>query len=221
LASRSKASLPPMLPFAPVDFADVHTINIILNYHNLTLLVLTRNLTKVEETILNDYKEYGFIQLCSHRTKNQNICNQIKHLFSDIGTVTTADMINKYLEMAAKYVSLFGNDVDSVTTNILSEERHVTNFIQENYIIDHSIEHRIRASILYKTCFGLMRQSDHLAKSDSNATAIRNLSKYLKNMGLQKKRYNDGFYYYGIREKTKDELKSDVKTVDTTYRPDV
>jgi hypothetical protein len=43
---------------------------------------------------------------------------------------------------------------------------------------------------------------EDFVKIDSNKISgfRTRLSKYLKDLGLQKKRYNDGFYYYGIVE---------------------
>jgi arginine repressor len=56
----------------------------------------------------------------------------------------------------------------------------------------------MRASSLYDIII-----NSNFVKIDSNKISgfRTRLSKYLKDLGLRKKRYNDGFYYYGIIEK--------------------
>jgi hypothetical protein len=58
----------------------------------------------------------------------------------------------------------------------------------------------MKASVLYD----LIIHSNVLKMDKDNekiAGFRTRLSKYLKDIGLQKKRYNDGFYYYGIIKK--------------------
>ncbi len=82
-----------------------------------------------------------------------------------------------------------------------SEESQVKKFLKSKYTIDDDINHKMKASALYDIII-----SSKIVKIDEDKIAgFRNrLSKYLKDIGLQKKRYNDGFYYYGIVEKEPD-----------------
>jgi arginine repressor len=53
------------------------------------------------------------------------------------------------------------------------------------------------------TLYDIVIKSQYVCKIDkTKITGFKNrLSNYLKDLGLQKKRYNDGYYYYGIVKK--------------------
>ena len=54
----------------------------------------------------------------------------------------------------------------------------------------------------YSTLYDIIINSNIVKIGSDKIAGFRTrLSKYLKDLGLQKKRYNDGFYYYGIVEK--------------------
>ena len=57
----------------------------------------------------------------------------------------------------------------------------------------------MKASVLHD----LIIQSNVCSIEKTKITGFKNrLSQYLKDIGLKKKRYNDGYYYYGIVKKT-------------------
>ncbi len=69
-------------------------------------------------------------------------------------------------------------------------------YLTKFYVLSDDINKKMKASALYNTII-----SSGIFNFDNKFTlsGFRNrLSVYLKNLGLQKKRYNDGYYYYGI-----------------------
>jgi hypothetical protein len=100
-----------------------------------------------------------------------------------------------YIDFSNKH-----NDTNNIST---SEEQQVKKFLHSKYIIDDDINHKMKASILYD----LIINSNVVKIDNDKISGFRTrLSKYLKEIGLHKKRYNDGFYYYGIIKKTPNEF---------------
>jgi adenylate kinase family enzyme len=197
-------------------------VHVILNYHEYSVLVLTHSLTEDEQNVLDHYQEYGFVKLFTYYAKTKTVCDKIARMFVDeTSTISpvTVGIINKQLELASQYVVLFGLVDDTECTDFDTEERRIIEFIQENYVIDHTIEHRMKASAIFTICTGFLQQADQ-----NEVNMRKRISTYLKKMNLQKKRYNDGYYYYGIREKTAEEMYSNIKKdipSDTTYHPEI
>lgn len=177
----------------------VFVSHVILNYYDYSTFILTKDLTCNEEIILTEFQEYGFIKLFSYRTKNKTIFEQINIFFGD-KPCQTPDIINKNLLMIEKYISLFGNNTDNEKSIFEDEEIRITQFIQNTFIIDHSIENKIKASKIYQRLFTCIKKNRNNLVSDE-VNMRKRISTYLKKLGLQKKRYSDGYYYYGIQFK--------------------
>ena len=96
---------------------------------------------------------------------------------------------SQYIEFSVKHNS---NHILS------SEESLVKQFLNHKYIIDNDINHKMKASTLHDI---IIESKIVKIENDKLAGFKNRLSKYLKDLGLLKKRYNDGFYYYGIVEK--------------------
>ena len=225
-------SLPSLMAYNTVDYTGTpysssnlscnHVVHVILNYHEYSVLVLTHSLTEDEQNVLDHYQEYGFVKLFTYYAKTKTVCDKIARMFVDeTSTISpvTVGIINKQMELAAQYVVLFGLVDDTECTDFDTEEQRIIEFIRENYVIDHTIEHRMKASAIFTICTGFLQPVDQ-----NEVNMRKRISTYLKKMNLQKKRYNDGYYYYGIREKTAEELHSNIKKdipSDTTYHPDI
>lgn len=142
--------------------------------------------------IINYHSEFGFIKLFNISTSNENVINFIQNeynavLFNDINE------INKKLLVTSQYIEV--NDLNAFS---YCEESVVKKYLTNKYTIDNDVNHKMKASALYDILI-----SSNAIKIDADKLAgfKTRLSKYLKDIGLQKKRYNDGFYYYGIVEK--------------------
>jgi hypothetical protein len=209
-------------PYSSSNLSCNHAVHVILNYHEYSVLVLTHSLTEDEQNVLDHYQEYGFVKLFTYYAKTKTVCDKIARMFVDeTSTISpvTVGIINKQLELASQYVVLFGLVDDTECTDFDTEEQRIIEFIRENYVIDHTIEHRMKASAIFTICTGFLQQADQ-----NEVNMRKRISTYFKKMNLQKKRYNDGYYYYGIREKTAEEMYSNIKKdipSDTTYHPEI
>lgn len=89
-----------------------------------------------------------------------------------------------------------------------SEEVRVKEFLRSTFVLNQDPDQRMRASALFDMVVG-QGGVCRVAESQKPAFRVR-LSRYLKDLGLDKKRFSDGFYYYGMRAKTQAEIQKDV-----------
>jgi hypothetical protein len=76
------------------------------------------------------------------------------------------------------------------------EEEKIKIYISRSFEIVDDLNYKIKASVL---CNDI---STNFFYDTATAQGLNvRLSNYLKDMGLQKKRYNDGYYYYGFKPK--------------------
>ena len=159
-----------------------------------TLCIL--NPTAEEEYIINNHQEYGFIKLFKIKTDNQEIINVIEKGYSN-HQFNAIEEINEHLEIISQYID-FANKHSKNDTCISAEERQVKAYITSFYEINNNIENKMKASALYD----IILNSKSVLIDQSKLGGFKNrLSKYLKDLGLEKKRFNDGYYYYGIKVK--------------------
>jgi uncharacterized short protein YbdD (DUF466 family) len=146
--------------------------------------------------IINNYPEFGFIKLFEFETNNEDIIYFIEKEFNKIQFINV-DEINKKLLFTSQFIE-FSNKHNKSINIVSSEENQVKHFFDINYTISNDINHRMKASLLYDSII----MSNFVKLDNDKLSGFRTrLSKYLKDIGLQKKRYNDGFYYYGIVKK--------------------
>ena len=171
------------------------TIYVLINDKFLQTLTI-KNPDQNIAYILKNHSEFGFVKLFNFSTGNNDIINFIerefnKAIFNDI------EEVNKKILVTSQYIDFANKQNDS---NILasSEENQVKKFLNSKYTINDDINNKMKASTLYEI---IISSKAVKIENDKVAGFRSRLSKYLKDLGLQKKRYNDGFYYYGIVDK--------------------
>lgn len=168
------------------------TCYVLINDRFLKTLTI-RNPDQYVDYILKNHTEFGFIKLFDYETTNIEIINFIEREFYNI-KFNDVKEINKKLLLTSQYIEFLTKQDDSNMLEI-SEEIQVKKFINDNYTITDNVTDKMKASVLHDIIV-----NSKVLNIDSNKIAgfKTRLSKYLKELGLQKKRYNDGFYYYGI-----------------------
>ena len=179
-------------------------IIIVYNYiYNNTFV-----LEKPEEddiVIITAHTDYGFISLLDLTTSNELIINFIKETFDNY-MFDNIEELNNTLDILSKNISLFIKNINTNKT-LLTEEKVITDFLNMTYILNDDINHRIKFTDIYNIIVDSPITKPYIILSNFK----NKLSQYLKNMGLQKKRYNDGYYYYGIHGKTSKECEQDMQ----------
>jgi hypothetical protein len=175
----------------------ITNINVILNHKYLQTKVLI-NPDPILENMIHNYPEYGFFYLFSFKTTNNLIVKSIEDKCDNCIFENIEDL-NKRLSMLSDEIYYMQQNEDSKEAKnelYANEEAQVKQYFKYYYDITDNIEHRIKASAL---CDILMNNLLVDIKTHSVNSFRNRLSKYLTDLGLKKKRFNDGFYYYGVR----------------------
>ena len=170
-------------------------IVVMINIKSLQTIRLETINSDVSHVIKN-HPEFGFINLFSILTNNEDIIQFIDREFNKI-QFNDIEEINIKLLVVSQYIDFYTKHIN--TNNItISEENEVKKYISSNYTINNNIINKMKAATLHD----MIVNSKCLSFDQSKINGFKTrLSKYLKDLGLQKKRYNDGFYYYGIYSK--------------------
>lgn len=159
-----------------------------------TITILDPNADVIH--IIKNHPEFGFIKLFGIETNNKDIISFVEREFNNVH-FNDVEEINKKLLVTSQYIN-FSNKHNDANNMASSEENQVKKFLNSKYTIDNEPNHKMKASTLYD----LIINSKVVKIDNDKVSGFRiRLSKYLRDIGLQKKRYNDGFYYYGIVEK--------------------
>jgi hypothetical protein len=147
-------------------------------------------------TSIFEYTEYGFIELFTIKTDNDEIELFINKQYNG-NIFNNSTEINESLVSTSQYIEFSNNKVNN-NKQLLEEEKSVKHYLNTYYNITNDIDNKIKAKVLYDTLI-----KEKLCNIDKTKLAgFKNrLSNYLKELNLQKKRYSDGYYYYGIVKK--------------------
>ncbi len=161
----------------------------ILRKYNLTEL---QELEHMEETMKQN-PFYGFGTLFVLKTTSKDIVEHIRLSFQS-KQFRSLDEINMVLKIEENYIQFVqNNQAVGLDEEKEAEEQNVKRYLHSYFEIDNNPDHKYKAQVLFQF---FANQKDAGFSVDTN---FRNrLSKYLINMGLQKKRFSDGYYYYGL-----------------------
>jgi len=181
-------------------------LTVILNHYNLNTIVV-KEINNKQNEIINNYTEYGFIKLFDISTNNELVKGFIHNTYAN-NKFNDKDEINKLLGVTSDFIKIY-NKLDKENSKVLDEQTQIKNYLEANFIIDNDINNRIK----FTEFLSLIENSPLIDIDKMKLKGLRNrLPNYLKNLGLNKKRYNDGYYYYGIKNKYSGE-----KTTQTLY----
>jgi hypothetical protein len=178
------------------DKQDKYLIHILFNLHFMRSICII-NANKITlEVIEKHSNQFGFTRILTHETSNIKIVDAFKSEFNN-KLYDRIDEFNISLLTIASFVSI-NNQHISERDKICIEEKSIKEFINNNYTITTNLEHRLKASDIQE----FILNSNKCQVDKEKISGFKNrLSKYLKDMGLEKKRYNDGYYYYGLEPK--------------------
>jgi hypothetical protein len=174
---------------------NISSVFVLINDKFLQTITIENPDTDILHVIKN-HSEFGFVKLFGIETNNKDIVSFIEREFNKT-QFNDIDEINKKLLVTSQYIE-FANKHNNSNNMVSSEENLVKKYLNSKYTFDDDINHKMKASSLYDIII-----NSKVVKIDNDKLAgfRTRLSKYLKDIGLKKKRYNDGFYYYGIVEK--------------------
>ncbi len=194
-----------------IDIED--KIYIIFNKYYLSSLILNNIGTFELELLKNNNFEFE-IYYESNKILNNNIQNIVDKMFNG-ETFESKDIFINQIEIFKKLLNNINSSYNS------KEKDLILNYINNNYTITKNIDDKIKSSDLFailnyntipKNIDDKIMSSDLFAilnnniniqeKNKTNIISFRNRSsKYLIEIGLTKKRFTDGYYYYGLKKK--------------------
>lgn len=165
------------------------TIYVLINVDNCMKTVTWVNPPSEDIQVIKNNPECGFSILFQMTTDRPKIIEYITSML---------DNVSIYPELFYDQLVQIGNNIkilsDSDNIGTDNEETLVAQYINDNYDITNSIGDKIKASVLAD----IIKTHVFFDALHNPATFTSRVSKYLKKMGLEKKRFNDGFYYYGL-----------------------
>lgn len=179
-----------------INSNSIKSYTVIISVDYLTSLVLdhsTINNIEIVNEILNKNPEYGFIKLFTIDTLNENVINHIKSNF-DKKTFMDSSEINLLLKQTQEFIT-YSNAYSSKNDELNKEKDSIIKYFKDNFKVNNDIDSRVKASTI---CDHILKNKMLVIQQDKIAGFKNRLSQYLKEIGLNKKRYNDGYYYYGI-----------------------
>lgn len=150
----------------------------------------TANLRNVFET-MHAPAIYEYI------SADERIHAHIKSSF-DKKDVLDKHVLNTKFANLEKYISLCAIDAVENDKKTDAENVKVKEYINQRYEITNDINERMKATELFNDimCYSQVSVDEHEKLSFRNR-----LSGYLKELNVAKKRFSDGFYYYGLKRK--------------------
>ena len=178
------------------------------------ILSSLHNLENPSNTEINaciSYPEFYFILFFKYETDDYRIIDNIKSLFHKSLCMSVEKINNKLIHLQ-KYIE-FCKELDK-TNNCNNDtdeyiKKLIMGYINSTYNLDDDVNNRTKANELlsdiytiYKDLYICSGKNDDVVFYESEAVFRTRLSKYFAELGLSKKRYSDGYYYYGITKKT-------------------
>jgi len=172
-----------------------------------TMIIQNPDLETIETIFENT--EYGFMELFTYKVKKDDVetVGMLYKLYDNI-THNNVDELNNTLTGISQFLTYI-NTKQTTNNAINEEEKCVKQYLDDNYVLSDDINHKMKASAIYDVVVNM-----EICKVDKTkiSTFKNRLSTYLKDLGLKKKRYNDGFYYYGIQTKLDKIYENDTQT---------
>lgn len=170
-------------------------IIVLLNPMLLQTIVVTDPDKHTLETIF-DKTEYGFIELFTVMNDNEEVEIFIKKYFDGMLFINNEEL-NKTLLSISHFIELINNKKKNSTC---AEEICVKDYIKSTFYLSNDDTKKMKASEIYD----IITNSELCRIEHINLTGFKNrLLVYLNDLGLSKKRCDDGYYYYGITKKIK------------------
>jgi len=203
-------------PFVPIIINDNQTplkssLKTYIFYNNDTK---TSNIIKdVKYDLTKILANFDDIKLIECNFINSIITTEkINELFNN-KIYNDFNAVNQIYNTIVELSKNIGNKITETNTKSEKslEEQRVSAWIRNNYIISNKSEseYRMSASKISELL------EVELGIDASEKMSFRNrLSKYLLNVGLQKKRFSDGFYYFGMKNIYESRAKESVKSLE-------
>lgn len=123
-------------------------------------------------------------------------------------TFDTVETVKKHMEKLESVLDIGMSEIPTTSTDSKPiEKTRVMSYIQRNYEINENTEPEFRKKSQEIT--DELEKEMRIDKADIHSFRIR-LSAYLQELGLKKKRFTNGYYYYGMKKKYPTYMNQDI-----------
>jgi hypothetical protein len=181
------------------DLSDKHSYKSIHIFY-----IQSSNQTIVSQNILKDIVDFiktylnDFVEIAYLDTMGQNVIDKIEEFFHIKEFDSLEEAKEKYVSFSNLY-NLSGN-----TKGSHDEKNMILGYIKSNYNLSKDPAKRMKASVIQKEIEASLRQfisNNEWNTGKDNKDFAKRISSYLLELDLNKKRFSDGIYYYGIEPK--------------------
>ncbi len=174
------------------DYNNSFKSNVYIVYNTIynISLVIDETVTKNIDQLNKFFPEFILVKTIND-TLITNSKDKLLQLFHKVSFNTLTDVTNKI----DAFYKLYDIPID-INSKDIKEKKRVKDFLDWNYVLSTDVDKKMKANDLYKEVI------NHLCISiDDSAAFKKRLAGYLLEFNLQKKRYSDAYYYYGIEKK--------------------
>ena len=184
------------------SYKSVHIFFINSSSQTIVCTNLLEDIVRFIQTYLKDFQEIVYLD-----TMGQNIIDKIEEFFH----IKEFDNLDEAKEKYNSFSTLY--NLSNNTKDSHNEKNMILGYIQSNYNLSKDPAKRMKASVIQKEIESALREfiprdlpdmSRNSNGKDSKDFSKR-ISSYLLELDLNKKRFSDGIYYYGIEPKKHDE----------------
>ena len=176
--------------FTLIIFNDIYNITIVSNSDQIGC----------PNDILKVFPEFKIIAIYFNKSLKDDDKENLNKFFNKISFPSIEEAKKKNESFKNLYNIIPQSDDDNISSNILdfikdnnNEKNKVKRFLDWHYTLSSDQDKRMKANDLYKEI------TNHMCISYTDASLFKKrLAGYLIEFKLQKKRYSDAYYYYGI-----------------------
>lgn len=155
--------------------------------------IVIKNPSDEQLNVIDKCQKYGFINLFNIYTDENTIIDFLENHFN-LFSFGSIEELNMKIELFSRQVEFTKKHSNSINYFEM-EEKLIKAHIKYNYTINSDPADKIKSTDLYN----IIIESRVIEKIQNPESFKVRLSKYLQSIGLSKKRYSDGIYYYGIK----------------------
>lgn len=194
---RDFCKLQPRKADEPKSSREISKFHYVIYNKTYLLTILYYDNIGVMDEIVKEFGEWDMI--ARFRELDENMMLICKQMFER----KTFESAKVAWERASSFISLFGLQEDHQrpklgadgTSTFDNEKHRVTEYMKDNFKITDDPNKRIKASELYKQLVNAFKIG-----YDAETQFKKRLTGYLLEMGVSKKRYADGFYFFGLTQ---------------------
>jgi hypothetical protein len=154
------------------------------NIYNLTLVVNSQDLLSVPSDIPANFQDFSLV-----KEFLPSMSADTRKAFDNIFHKKSFQSVYEIEEKIKAFENLYN------ISNVKTEKAKVKEYFDTYYLISNEVEKRIKANDLYKEVINNL-----CIPYDNAALFKKRLAGYLIEFSLQKKRFSDAYYYYGLEK---------------------